>query len=192
LAGPAIDHGPGALAVTNSGTLRGSGALAVDLGGGDDSLTLGTGSILVGDAEGGPGDDLLRLRGRGTQDGDAFLGFERLEVTGGDQALTGDLVLATLDGPGTARVTGGRLRVNGTLTAPGGVKVTVPGILGGTGEVVGMVDNMGTIAPGNSVGTIKVTGDVTFAPGSVLEIEADATGWRSWATSASTRRRPSI
>ena len=39
-------------------------------------------------------------------------------------------------------------------------------------EVVAMVDHMGTIAPGNSVGTIKVTGDVTFAPGSVLEIAA--------------------
>jgi len=60
-------------------------------------------------------------------------------------------------GPGTATVTAGRLRVNGTLTAPGGVSVVAAGTLGGTGTVVGMVTNNGIVAPGNSVGTLGAT-----------------------------------
>jgi outer membrane autotransporter protein len=188
--GPAIQDGDRVLNVINSGTLMGGGGVAVSLLGGDDSLTLDTGSVLIGRAEGGNGVDALILKGMGAEDDD-FLGFESLELNGTDWTLSGDVTLevaappiplagpvAPLGGPaaGMAMVTAGTLRVNGKLTAPGGVKVAPGGTLGGTGEVVGMIDNMGTIAPGNSVGTLKVTGDVAFGAGSTLAVEVDGAG----------------
>jgi outer membrane autotransporter protein len=56
------------------------------------------------------------------------------------------------------------------------VSVAAAGTLGGTGTVVGQVTNNGIVAPGNSVGTLSVTGDVAFAAGSSLAIEVDGTG----------------
>jgi len=175
-ASAAILDGNNSLAVTNSGTLMGAAGLAVGLRGGNDSLTLNTGSVLVGNADGGGDTDALILKGTSSEDDD-FLNFENLEMKGVDWGLSGLVTLLNgAPGPGTASVTSGRLRVNGTLTAPGGVSVAAAGTLGGTGEVVGQVTNQGTIAPGNSVGTLLVTGDVDFAAGSSLAIEVDGSG----------------
>ncbi|WP_192841594.1 autotransporter outer membrane beta-barrel domain-containing protein, partial [Fulvimarina pelagi] len=53
------------------------------------------------------------------------------------------------------------------------------GVLGGDGTVGSFVANSGgTIAPGNSIGTLNVAGNATFQSGSVYEVEiaADGTG----------------
>jgi len=76
---------------------------------------------------------------------------------------------------GAAHVDGGRLAVNGTL--PADVAVNAGGTLGGNGTVGRITANEGgTVAPGNSIGTLHVTGDVAFGAGSVYAVEVDADG----------------
>ena len=118
VAGPAILDGDAAIMIVNSGSLLGGAGVALDLRGGDDHLTLQTGSTVAGDALGGGGMDTLRLEGSGAFVDDIF-GFETLEMAGSDWTLGGTATL--LAGPGTTMVSSGLLRVNGMLTAPGGV-----------------------------------------------------------------------
>jgi len=77
----------------------------------------------------------------------------------------------TYTGPTT--VSGGRLAVNGTLASA--VTVEPGGTLGGSG-VVSQAENYGTLAPGNSVGTLTVSGDYTAHEGSVHELEVGPAG----------------
>ncbi len=65
---------------------------------------------------------------------------------------------------GPTNVTGGRLSVNGSITSD--VMVGAGGNLGGTGTVFGSVNVLGAVAPGNSIGTLSVSGSYTQAPGS--------------------------
>ena len=74
---------------------------------------------------------------------------------------------------GTTTVTAGTLSVNGALHSS--VNVSSGATLRGSGSV-GQVVAQGVVAPGNSIGTMTVTGDLTLAPGSVLEIEFDDAG----------------
>ncbi len=83
----------------------------------------------------------------------------------------------TLAGPNTYTgdtvVEGGLLVVNGSLASI--VLVNAGGALGGTGTTGGL-NVLGTLAPGNSIGTINVSGNVTFDAASVLEIEVTPVG----------------
>ena len=88
----------------------------------------------------------------------------------------------TLDLTGTGSFTGatgvaqGRLSVNGSL-AGSIVTVGSGASLGGTGTVGGVVATSGaTVAPGNSIGTLTVAGNVSFAAGSLYAVEANAGG----------------
>jgi len=76
----------------------------------------------------------------------------------------------TYSGPTT--VTTGILAVNGSLA--GSVGVGAAGTLGGTGTM-GAVTVGGTLAPGNSIGTLR-TGNLAFNAGSVYAVEVDAAG----------------
>ncbi len=60
---------------------------------------------------------------------------------------------------------------SGSGTGIGSVNVASGAVLGGTGTVGGAVVNDGTIAPGESVGTLSVTGNVTDDAGSSWAIE---------------------
>ena len=83
--------------------------------------------------------------------------------------LTGD---NTFRGPTT--VNGGVLSVNGSLASA--VTVNDSGTLGGSGRIGALIANSGgRVAPGNSIGTLNVTGDVTFAPGSTYAVELSPT-----------------
>lgn len=83
--------------------------------------------------------------------------------------LTGD---NTYRGP--TMVNGGLLAVNGSLTST--VTVNDSGTLGGNGRIAALTANAGGIvAPGNSIGTLQVSGDVTFAPGSTYAVELSLT-----------------
>jgi outer membrane autotransporter protein len=93
-------------------------------------------------------------------------GVGKLNVTGNDQA-----------GNGT-KINGGTLAVNGTLDS--GVVVNTGGTLAGSGLVTGKVtlnggkDDRGEnaqIAPGNSIGTLHILGDLTMAPASDYQVQ---------------------
>lgn len=71
---------------------------------------------------------------------------------------------------GATTVNGGLLAVNGTLTSA--VSVNDSGTLGGSGRIGALTVNRGgRVAPGNSVGTLQVAGDVTLGVGSTYAVE---------------------
>jgi len=59
-------------------------------------------------------------------------------------------------------VSAGRLAVNGSLDAASAVTVLAGATLGGSGTVGGVTTVAGILAPGNSIGTLSVTNDVTW------------------------------
>ena len=85
-------------------------------------------------------------------------GVGKLSITGNNQA-----------GGGT-NIDGGTLAVDGKLTS--NVSVNAGGTLAGSGHVVGkIVLNGGKIAPGNSIGTIDIDGNLNMAPNSTYHVE---------------------
>jgi fibronectin-binding autotransporter adhesin len=73
---------------------------------------------------------------------------------------------------GTTTINGGTLLVNGNNSAAtGAVTVGAAGILGGTGTIGGIITNDGTISPGNSVGTLTASGNVTMDAASHYLVE---------------------
>lgn len=162
----------GVQTVSIAGTLSIANGKAVDLGDGDDALTLETGAHVTGVVDGGDDTDSLTFEGEGTASAD-FVNFESLTVDAtGIWNLTGDV---TLVGAGTTAVNSGIFRVNGSLASPGGVTVASGATLGGTGTITGDVVNNGTIAPGNSPGTLTIIGDVAFNSGSIFHVEITPT-----------------
>ena len=96
-----------------------------------------------------------------------FVSFDTASMQGTNWELTGTGTYAT-----SATVQSGLLRVNGTLTSPA-FAVLSGGTLGGTGTVVGAVTNNGIVAPGNSIGTLNITGPYIQATGSSLNVEVN-------------------
>jgi outer membrane autotransporter protein len=158
-----VKDGAGTLNLTGTntytgGTTIGSGTLVGSI------TSFGTGDILndatlvidqASDANFSQqisGSGLLTKRGAG-----------RLNLTG----------ISTLFGP--TMVEEGRLAVNGSLA--NSVMTVTGGSLGGNGTVGGIVaQSGGMVAPGNSIGTVHVAGDVSFRPSSVYEVEVNAAG----------------
>ncbi|MES0882028.1 autotransporter domain-containing protein [Roseibium sp. SCP14] len=89
---------------------------------------------------------------------------------GGTLTMTGNNSVS-----GTMTIGGGALVNNGTLA--GGVVVENGAVYGGTGTSRTLtVKAGGTLAPGNSIGTIRATDTVTFNTGSTYEVEIDTAG----------------
>ncbi|MCJ2068441.1 phosphatase PAP2 family protein, partial [Methylobacterium sp. J-030] len=78
---------------------------------------------------------------------------------------------------------GGALYANGTIA--GTVSVGSGGLLGGSGTLGGLSAlSGGTVSPGNSIGTLTVTGNAAFAAGSTYRVEANAAGQADRITAA--------
>jgi fibronectin-binding autotransporter adhesin len=89
----------------------------------------------------------------------------------GDLKLEGDGTGFT----GTGEVGGGTLSVNGDFSNAN-FEVNQGGTLGGRGTVGETNINGGTLAPGNSIDTLTVNGNVAFTSASVFEVEVNAAG----------------
>lgn len=63
------------------------------------------------------------------------------------------------------------LDIDGILTAPTGVNVNAGGTLKGAGTIAGNVNLDGILAPGNSPGTLGITGNLNLTSSSVLNFE---------------------
>jgi outer membrane autotransporter protein len=154
--------------ITNTGTIENlGGGNAITFGGTHvRTLNLGTGSQIVGNVVGGVnGTDNLVLQGTGTEAIAKFLNFETLTMQGTAWSLTGNSTFAT-----STTVEAGNLNVAGELTSPA-IGILAGGTLSGIGTLIGNVTNSGTIAPGNSIGTLSVTGNASFGAASSYEVE---------------------
>ncbi|EKF39809.1 outer membrane autotransporter barrel domain-containing protein [Nitratireductor indicus C115] len=184
------DKGDGTLTIADGGAVSvGSGSgtinLAVDAGI-DGTLNIGAasgeapalaGTLDAGQIVFGAGDGALVFNHAGDLDGAALVFGAELSGLGTILQENGATVLSAHSSSfiGETAVTGGALIVNGIL---GGVlSVGDGGTLGGSGTVGDVTLSSGSvIAPGNSVGTLTVAGDITFDDGSIYEVEVDAAG----------------
>ena len=99
---------------------------------------------------------------------DAFAGYA---LNGGTLDIQAG---AVMDGFGVTHLNGGTLRVNGQMTQQNGLNIT-GGTLQGAGTINNNVNNSGgTVGPGNSPGTMTITGDYTQGPSAALAMEIDS------------------
>ncbi|WP_033469314.1 autotransporter outer membrane beta-barrel domain-containing protein [Bordetella bronchiseptica] len=186
--------GAGALVKTGQGTLVLDGDN--QYGGG---TTVNAGTVQVArDANLGAAGGAVRLQGATLASTGSFASARALTLgaAGGTFATLGATTLgwdAAIDGAGGLTKTGagdlvlsqantyagptlikeGRLAVNGSIASP--VTIDPGGVLGGTGRVLGAVANSGTVAPGNSIGTLTIVGNYA-GTGGRLEMEAQLGG----------------
>ncbi|MCQ1574255.1 autotransporter outer membrane beta-barrel domain-containing protein [Neorhizobium galegae] len=179
-AGIAAGNGTINLDIVNSGTIR-AGAGQADAINRSVAATTGTltlelqaGYAIVGNVVAGvaPTTDTLRLGGAGNDSFDVsaigvaaqYRNFDVFEKTGSSKwTLTGTDTATT-----NWTIYDGTLAVNGTVG--GTMDVRAGGVLQGIGQV-GTTTSAGTIAPGNSIGTLTIAGNYT-GTGGTLEVEA--------------------
>jgi outer membrane autotransporter protein len=179
----AIDIVGGPASVVVAGTVNGGagGAISFDQCGcgTDDRLELQPGAVINGNVFAGLGTDSFVLGGEGTASFDvasigAGLQYQDFETfakeDGSHWTLTGTNTTIT-----NFAVNGGLLSVNGAM--PNTAFTVNGGTLGGSG-VIGSFGAMsgGIVAPGNSIGTLNVAGNVAFDAGSVYQVEVNAAG----------------
>jgi hypothetical protein len=167
--GDAVVGSGGGEAIFQSGTGTITGDIRLE--GGSDFLTISEGSVFTGLADGGSGanDELeVETLSIDTLAGSQFVNFEAFRKTG-----SGLLGVQGVLGVDLALVEQGQLAIQpgSTLQATVGVSVASGASLVGSGTVAGdiVVDPGGFLAPGLSVGTLEVSGDITL--GGMLEIE---------------------
>lgn len=141
-------------------------------------LKEGTGTLLLaGDNTytGGTTVDEGTLALTGTLIGNLAISAGASFISAGGYGVAQD---ATLNNAGTFTSVNATLWNFGTMVNNGTVESDVEnyGALSGTGTIVGGLTNAGLIAPGNSIGTITVTGPVTFTSSSVYVAETNAAG----------------
>lgn len=165
--------------VTNAGIIAG-GTDSIIFDGfynyysGTNTLTLQTGSTLIGDAVGSANaQNALILQGSGSAINN-FLNFTSLDAQGpGIWTLNGRLSIDVTS------VTGGTLQIGDanhpTAQLTSAVTVNTGGTLSGHGTIVGNVANNGTVAPGGSIGVLTVNGDYSQSAAGVLSLEVSPT-----------------
>ena len=171
--------------IFNAGTISGiSGGpgvtIAMLLQDGTNTLTLAPSSVINGLVMALAGNNTLQLGGTGTGTFDisqlgldpssqysGFTNFNKIDSS--IWSLTGT---ATYAGP--VNVNGGTLAVNGNLASASLLTVNPGGTLGGNGIVGATAINGGTLAPGNSIGTLTV-GSLTMTAASTYLVETSGT-----------------
>jgi len=161
----------GSVTFVNAGTVSGD----VRFGAANDVVVLVTNRPYTERINFGAGTNTLRLAGAEADIldiGSAFIrNFTTLEkLGGGTWTLTGEGAF-----PGGTTVKLGNLYVEGNLISD--VIVEEQGFLGGRGTITGNLTNFGTVSPGNSPGTITVTGN--FKQGSKGTLVIEIAGRRS-------------
>lgn len=128
------------------------------------SGALGSGTVTIGS-----GANLRYTNSAAATFGNALAGTGTFNKLG-----TGLLSFANNFTIGALSLQAGRTRINTVATT--NVSVAPGATLDGTGRIIGTLTNNGTVAPGNSIGTLTVEGNYIHNSGSVLEIEFDGAG----------------
>ena len=155
--------------VINGGTISGSNGLALDLGGGNDSLTLRNGSRFVGVVDGGSGYDRVVMDDAAGGSFGASRNFEWLEVTQGAWTLTGSGDFSD----------GGAVRNGATLINQGGIAGTLTVDTGGVyagGGSVGNLNINGTLRTDTGLGRATIVHDLNMSSASTLAYGVNADG----------------
>ncbi|TXH37669.1 MAG: autotransporter outer membrane beta-barrel domain-containing protein [Rhodospirillaceae bacterium] len=142
--------------IINGGLISAGSGMAIDMGGGNDTLDIIAGSRIIGTVDGGDDTDTVILEG-GNGTFDAPLNFEVLEAKSGTWTLNGAQRYGdgiTVDDTATLLATGA---LTGDLTVKDG---------GGFGQG-------GTTAAGS---TLNVDGNVTFESGATYQARINAAG----------------
>jgi autotransporter-associated beta strand protein len=174
-----IMNGTGALDIsflssagTTAGSIEGSG-----------NVFLGSKTLTIG------GNNLSTAFSGVIQDGGWAGGSGGSLTKGGSGALT---LTGANTYTGATTVNGGTLSVNGSIASSSLLTVNAGGTVGGTGTLpLTVIASGGTLAPGNSIGTITVNGNLTFNSASTYAVEvspsnADRTNVTGSATLAGT------
>ncbi len=134
------------------------------------NVTLGTGALTVGNSNSTVYAGVISGTG----------------VTGISKTGSGLLNLTGINTyTGTTTVSGGTLSVNGVINSST-TTVNSGATLRGSGLIVGNVLSSGTTAPGNSVGTLTITGNYTALSGSNFQVEVDPTSADNLTTTGTT------
>ncbi|MEH2508932.1 outer membrane autotransporter protein [Nitrobacteraceae bacterium AZCC 1564] len=184
----AVGAGTGSAKITIAGT-GSSWAIASDLITGQGQITVSAGATMstagtsvIGVIAGRESQILITGAGSSwTTGGDIYLGGlggNTVNNGSGSLIVTNGGAVDVKGGAGTVFVgtgngLGSTLIVDGTLN--GQVSVNTDGRLGGSGTIGNTTVN-GTIAPGNSIGTLNIAGNLTMQSGSTYEVETNATG----------------
>jgi len=161
--GSLVKTGTGTLVLTGSNTYTGGTTIS---GG----TLIGSTSSLSGDVTNQA--SLVFDQGSAGQFTGAISGTGSLTKSGaGNLVLTGTSTYV-----GSTTVDAGRLSVNGSIAASL-VEIKTGAELGGSGTVGGIIARSGsTLAPGNSIGTLNVSGNATLDSGSTYSVEVDDLG----------------
>nr|WP_256441437.1 autotransporter domain-containing protein [Ancylobacter radicis] len=113
------------------------------------------------------------LNGSLSSDGSGWVGLSGIADQENTLTLNGVSLFDTTTPIYVSNLT---LSVNGLL--PGALNVAQHATLGGTGVIIGSLDvgNGAIVAPGNSIGTLTIIGDVTMRANSTLSVELGAPG----------------
>ncbi|PWV95160.1 T5SS/PEP-CTERM-associated repeat protein [Hoeflea marina] len=149
-----------AVGVLNFGAAAGEQAVAAG--------TLDVGTLKFG---AGTGTVVFNHTGATYDFSSAITGTGRIESYSGVTRLSGDLS----DYTGAVDIRGGTLAFNTAFA--GAVSVLDGGALGGSGTLSNVTLESGaTVAPGNSIGTLTVSGDFGFVAGTTYAVEVDSAG----------------
>ncbi|WP_420134188.1 autotransporter-associated beta strand repeat-containing protein [Rhodopseudomonas sp.] len=131
----------------------------------------GTSGSLVGNIENYNLQTVVFNRSDASSYGGVISGGGQLIKRGaGNLSLTG---VSTFNGRTT--VEAGTLSVNGSIAASSLTTVNAGAALGGNGTVGTTLINGGALAPGNSIGTLNVSGNLTFTAASSYMVEVSPT-----------------
>jgi autotransporter-associated beta strand protein len=165
LAGSLVKTGAGTLTLTGANTYTGTTTISAG------TLRLGNGG-----ASGSIVGDVTNNAAFAFNRSDLFTFGGLISGTGSvQQNGIGTTVLTNNNAyTGATAVNGGALIVNGSIASSSGLTVDPGALVGGTGFLPTTTIN-GTLSPGNSIGTITVSGNLAFGAGGQYVVEVSPT-----------------
>ncbi len=171
-AAAAVQMGAGNDTLSNAGSIVGLNGLAVDMGTGDDGLTVFTGGTFGGLVDGGAGTDTLTLNGSGKGTFGNSQNFENLVISGGNWTVSStDFSAGGSVANGASLINQGS--IGGLLTIANGASY------GGTGQLHSLQLSSGSAFNYDlnaSGAPVQLSGTATLA-NATLNLKANGTGY---------------